>query len=349
MAIRTQTSKPAEKYTFTSPTVVASGGYRPCYLSRDRVTFFAISTGAGARYSKLNSSIDGGSSWTAIKDFNATLASCDLLGMLELPSGEVLVALSPFGTFAAKIYRSTGWVSNPATATWTLKHTMPHASLLRSYTFNERCLGTNGIILAGEAGAQTLSLSGMGLAKVSGGSGYTTATATAVSGGSGEDIRVSCYNGEVYRIGIFNGGTGHANGTYHFTITGDGTGADWTYTVSGGVISGVQSSAARSLYLSQDFGETWSEIFDIFNPPSPAAHKYGIGLHLHAAAYDQEWNRIWLLTGDNTGDGITTIGGSSYTQVWYSDDLGVTWNILPAELYITTQGDRKSTRLNSSH
>ena len=339
MAIRTQTSKPAEKYTFTSPTVVASGGYRPCYLSRDRVTFFAISTGAAARFSKLNKSIDGGASWSVVKDFNATVANCDFLGMLELPSGEVLVALSPFGTFAAKIYRSTGWVSNPATATWTLKHTMPHASLLRSYTFNERCLGTNGIILAGESGAQTEGLAAMGLTKISGGSGYTTATVTTISGGSGEDIRASCYNGQVYRIGVFNGGTGHTPGTYAFVISGDGSGASWTYTVNaGGDIDGVQSSAARSLYLSQDFGETWSEIFDIFNPPSPAAHKYGTGLHLHAAAYDQEWNRIWLLTGDNTGDGITTIGGSSYTQVWYSDDLGVTWNILPAELYITTQG-----------
>lgn len=339
MPIRTQTQKPAERFTFPSWSVVASGGYRPCYMDRARTTFYAISTGAASRFSKLNSSVDGGTTWTSVKDFNTLHTNCDFLGLLELPSGEVLVATSAFGSFAARIYKSTGWTTNPATASWTLKHTMAHCQLLRSYTLNERCLGSNGIVLAGEGGAQTEGLAAMGLTKISGGSGYTTASVTTISGGSGEDIRVSCYNGEVYRIGVFNGGSGHTPGTYAFTISGDGSGASWTYTVlAGGDIDGVQSAAARSLYLSQDYGENWSEIFDVFNPPSPAAHKYGNGLHLHGAAYDQEWGRIWLLTGDNTGDGITMVGGSTNTQVWYSDDLGVTWSILPAELYITTQG-----------
>lgn len=331
MVIRPLTTSSLYKYTFTNPSVVASGGYRPIYINRARTTFYAVTLGSASQYSKLYKSTDGGSNWSLIKDFEATLANAVVQGLLELPSGEMLIALSPLGTFPTRIYKSTGWSSNPATATWTLKFTTPNQPLSRNYTFNNTCIGTNGVILVGEAGAQTQQ--NAGLTKVNGGSGYTTATITAVSGGSGEDIRATIYSGQVYRIGVLNGGTGHTNGTYHFTITGDGSSADWTYTVTGGVIQGVQTSRAISLFLSTDFGETFSEIFNIFTTPT---FKYGNGLHLHAACYDESWDRIWLTFGDNTGDGLL-VAGSGNTQICYSDDRGSTWTFLDGEAYLIDQ------------
>lgn len=335
MSVRTQTSAPSPKYSMTDASVVSNGGYTVIYLSRDRTRFYAT-TVVSSRTRRLHYSTDGGSTWTQIKDVSSLSANFDIVGMVELPDGEILLALSAFGSFAAKIYKTTGFVADPASAVYTLTNdTLWNTQLTSEYTLNDECIGSNGVILAGESGSQTDGFSAAGLTKVNGGSGYTTANVSAVSGGSGESFAVSIIGGAVERIAVLNGGTGHTDGVHSFSITGDGTGADWTYTVAGGVIDGVQTAKARRLFLSEDFGDTWEQIFDIYTTPD---YKYGIGIHLHAAAYDEEWDRIWLLTGDNTGDGASISGYPTNTQVVYSDDRGATWNWLAADQYLEGMG-----------
>lgn len=322
MGIQTKTTAPTSRYSLTSPTVISNGGISgPVYLNRARTTFYGITNGANGRPNKLNKSTDGGTTWSVVRDFDAIQNFGDFSNMLELPSGEILLALSGFGTFGFGIYKSTGWVANPATATFSNKMNA-NAALSRSYSLNFNCLGTNGVVLASEAGSQTAAPTGV--VYTSGGTGYTTATLTGI-GGTGAVIGVNIQAGVITRIAILNGGTGYTAGS--FTITGDGSGASISYTVTGGVIDGSQTGKARRLYLSTDFGDNWTSIFDIYTTPS---YKYGIGLHLHAVAYDEAWDRIWIVMGDDTGDGKTVAGYPTNAQIFYSDNRGSTWQNFPA-------------------
>ena len=343
MSIRAKTAAPAMKHAISGASVIAAQmsiapgtttvPYRVIALSRDRTTFYAVYSGTSGRKNGIAKSMDGGVTWTNIRNFAAISANVDLVAFLELPSGEVIIALSSFGTFPAQIYKSTGWAANPATATFSLKTTLIGGSLTQGYSMNPTCMGSNGVLLASESGPQTAAPSGLAITNA--GTGYTSMTLAATSGGTGEDIRVYLLAGKIERIGIINGGTGHTNGTFSFGITGDGTSAAVTYTVSGGVISGVQTATARRLFLSTDFGNTWTNIYDIYLSPT---YKYGVGVHIHACAYDEAWDRIWLQFGDNTGDGLKISGSPTNTQILYSDDRGVTWTFLPAEQYLTASG-----------
>jgi hypothetical protein len=66
---------------------------------------------------------------------------------------------------------------------------------------------------------------------------------------------------------------------------------------------------ARYVYLSKDYGATWTTIFDI-----------GIvtGVHVHGSAYDPWWGAIWVVNGDGSAGHTTRI----------SYDLGQTWSIV---------------------
>lgn len=66
----------------------------------------------------------------------------------------------------------------------------------------------------------------------------------------------------------------------------------------------------RYVYFSKDSGRTWEIIFDLGDFTD------GIGVHLHGAAFDPYWNRIWVSHGDG-------VGGTN--GLYYSDDLGKTW------------------------
>ena len=341
--LREKTATAAVKHSVGSPSVIAaqmsvSPGsttipYRVIGLSRDRTKFFGVYSATASRRNGIAQSTDGGVTWTNLRSMSATLSTADIVAMLELPSGEIIVALSPYGSFPARIYRSSGWQANPATATFALVLTMTGGSLLQQYSLNDHAVGSNGVLLAAESGPQTSAPTGITISNQ--GSGYTTATLATVSGGTGHDIRAFCLNGKIERVGVINGGSGHTDGTHSFTISGDGTGAAVSYTVTGGVINGAQTDKARRLFMSTDFGETWSQIFDIYTDPE---YKYGHGLHLHAAAYDDEWDRIWLLTGDNTGDGLKISGYPTKTQVCYSDDRGASWQWLEAIPYLEPDG-----------
>lgn len=347
MVVRTITSKPPQRYTLTNPTVIADGSRTLIGMSRDRTTFFAKVAGSAAQLSKLVKSIDGGTTWTTVKDFNTVLTNCVIVNMLELPNGEILIGLSPFGSFATHIYKSTGWATNQLTATYADKSgSLFQVSSLDRYSLNDGCLGTNGVVLASESGSQTDSHATMGITITNAGSGYTTITLTATSGGTGESIAANIVSGAVTRIAILAEGTGHTPGVASFGVAGDGSGFAGTYTVAaGGNIQTAQTAKARRLFLSTDFGNNWSQIFDIYTTP---VYKYASGVHLHACAYHEDWDRIWLLFGDNTGDGTTISGYPTNTQLYYSDDRGSTWTLFPAATKVegdTIQGQYTSIRV----
>ena len=73
-------------------------------------------------------------------------------------------------------------------------------------------------------------------------------------------------------------------------------------------------NGAKNVYLSTDYGDTFTEIFDlqteIIEGRPPATET----AHIHTVKYDPFYDRIWLCVGDRPN-----------TATYYSDDLGETW------------------------
>lgn len=121
---------------------------------------------------------------------------------------------------------------------------------------------------------------------------------------------------------------------------------DWSNAADGTVLiseSGAQTTGgsgnvaadvakARRVWLSKDFGRTWSQIFDIVDYAASRGTPYAAGVHIHGVSYDQEWQRIWICFGDNTGDG-KVFTNTGYVQVCYSDDGGATWVLMVTPPY----------------
>lgn len=80
---------------------------------------------------------------------------------------------------------------------------------------------------------------------------------------------------------------------------------------------GIKADATK-LWKSEDFGETWVEVYDFKNIPGVIA----TGLHIHSVHYDKTWDRLWVTTGDSAGE-----TGSSKMLLW-SDDRGDSWSKL---------------------
>lgn len=92
--------------------------------------------------------------------------------------------------------------------------------------------------------------------------------------------------------------------------------SEWGMSVAGGnriIVSeyGTKMPAAevapRRVWMSEDFGQTWTVVFDLGNVEDG---------HIHGSAWDPYWDRIWVVTGDSVNRGIH-----------YSDDLGQTWTV----------------------
>jgi hypothetical protein len=88
--------------------------------------------------------------------------------------------------------------------------------------------------------------------------------------------------------------------------------------------SGDQTARARRVWVTSDFGVTWTQVLDVYTYPTGS--NANVGVHTHGAFYDEAWDRMWVTFGDNTGDGPVVSGGLA--QIGYSDDMGVTWNFL---------------------
>lgn len=70
------------------------------------------------------------------------------------------------------------------------------------------------------------------------------------------------------------------------------------------------TKAARHVYLSREYGKTWTLIFDLLTD-NPSTSDIA-GMHLHCVAYDPYWDRIWISWGD------------AESGILFSDDPGET-------------------------
>lgn len=76
---------------------------------------------------------------------------------------------------------------------------------------------------------------------------------------------------------------------------------------------------ARYVYLSTDYGETWTTIFDQkeISEKVTGAPTYTTDAHVHTCHYDRYRDRIWVCVGDQDN-----------TAVYFSDDMGKTWRVI---------------------
>lgn len=82
---------------------------------------------------------------------------------------------------------------------------------------------------------------------------------------------------------------------------------------------GHDLNGARYVYLSLDYGKTWTTIFDQYaiSQSVAGAPNYTPDAHVHTAHYDRYRERIWVCVGDQDN-----------TAVYFSDDFGKTWKLI---------------------
>ena len=75
-------------------------------------------------------------------------------------------------------------------------------------------------------------------------------------------------------------------------------------------------NGARHVWLSTDYGNTFDLIFDQKTTTQniTGAPTWTTSAHVHTAAYDRFWERIWIVVGDRPN-----------SATYYSDDWGQTW------------------------
>lgn len=74
---------------------------------------------------------------------------------------------------------------------------------------------------------------------------------------------------------------------------------------------------SRRVWLSEDHGDTWTLVFDQMTTVAPGRPVWTETAHLHGAAWDPYWNRLWVICGDNPN-----------TATYYSDDKGQSWTFV---------------------
>ena len=74
------------------------------------------------------------------------------------------------------------------------------------------------------------------------------------------------------------------------------------------------ATGAKHVYLSTDYGDTFSLIFDLYATQVEGRPVLTEKAHMHTTAYDPYFNRIWVVVGDIPN-----------TATYYSDDLGASW------------------------
>lgn len=147
----------------------------------------------------------------------------------------------------------------------------------------------------------------------------------------------------------------HTSSRHLFTFVGDSTvETDWSIKQYGNkiLVSPYAHGRTAQLWLSEDYGNTFSCIFNIADdttyvatkpkedgsygavgihpvppnlvPPRPsdfwdlAAVEGNGNMHIHSNCYDEYFDRIWIVCGDD--------GGARVTGIYYTDDKGITWN-----------------------
>lgn len=107
-----------------------SGGKYPCWMLSDKTLVSALRT-------TLRTSTNDGASWSDIHVFDDAVTA-----VREFSNGELVVATD---SSRGKLYVSSGWASNPSTATWTLKVTSSAAGNYFANSWSMDSYGTIGL------------------------------------------------------------------------------------------------------------------------------------------------------------------------------------------------------------
>lgn len=87
---------------------------------------------------------------------------------------------------------------------------------------------------------------------------------------------------------------------------------------------------ARRVWVSKDWGDTWTLVFDIYTFGQSRGIAYPTTVHMHGVSYDEYDDRIIACFGDAGGSQSgDDIAGTGNIQVAYSDDQGDTWALWP--------------------
>jgi len=141
-------------YAFANEQRFASAaGVIPIGMSRDRATIFGAVRNGGALGLYAINDLTGAT--TLIHSFPYRPWA-----LVETYDGEALCACADLAS-AVTVYRSSGWSANRATATWTSVLTMTGAPL-PEYSANRWSMGTNGVMVISEQGAQTVATTATG-------------------------------------------------------------------------------------------------------------------------------------------------------------------------------------------
>lgn len=203
------------------------------------------------------------------------------------------------GTNNRQLRISTNFADNPAGATW--------------ITNPNQANGSQGIesiteLADGELLVVSRGFTNMSIQRTVGwATNPATATYATSFGSTGGVISGGVYNGHQWTAGT--------NGVVVFSD-------------SGSQNSNSTDNGATKVYLSTDGGRNFTTILNLFTYAAGRGVTAN-GIHCHAVVYDEAWDRIWVLFGDDTGNGLS-IAGAGNTQVIYSDDRGATWTPLPA-------------------
>ena len=89
------------------------------------------------------------------------------------------------------------------------------------------------------------------------------------------------------------------------------------------------AEGAKNVWVSTDYGETFTMIFNqhLIGQQVEGAPPYTDTAHMHTAAYDPYFNRIWVVVGDNPN-----------TATYYSDDMGTSWTFVEGSTVVQYTG-----------
>lgn len=135
------------------------------------------------------------------------------------------------------------------------------------------------------------------------------AAAGAVSGMHivGAWLLVGTMNGYVYRIAV---GGSTATEVLHMTTSG-ALARNWSFASKGDLVFVGEYGAkttednARRVYRSDDAGETWAEVFQIY---------HGVGAHVHKLLLDPYTDILWVANGDGTPMRLTKLSPPNYNS-----------------------------------
>lgn len=158
--VRPATTPALGSYALANQEYIDPGRAIILCMSRDRSRFYACDANGGNQttgntlYYSTDLDTAAAPTWTLIKNFNAAggNSTYGITGCQELYNGEMLVSVVDGGGHG-RLWRSTGFAANPATATWTLVYSCVSGNTQWQYSWHPSCFGSNGVILLADSAA----------------------------------------------------------------------------------------------------------------------------------------------------------------------------------------------------